>query len=96
MSKSKHQQKYQFSHFAGRVSYNDIQVSIYIVDENTYQLRVENARSGEMLTHPRNISINDYENLDHDPYNNLVRFQAALYYCGWWIDDDGAVNGKGF
>lgn len=95
MSKKQYQPKYKFSHYAGRTTLNNIQVSVYIVDDETYQLRVEHAISGGMLGYPKTISVSDYEDLDFDPYNSLVRFREALEYCECYIDEFGEIKGMG-
>lgn len=73
---------YEFMFTAGNVSVGGISVKVYRKDEYSYFVRVEDEK-GEIVrgTKIAEISIDDYDNLPNDPYDNLVRRSAAYELC---------------
>ena len=80
----------EFLFFAGRVAFNSISVAVHehLKDENSYVLIAE--RDNETLG-VCECTIEEYDNLKEDYYNQLVRFLEAAKLCGldfFGEDDD--------
>lgn len=70
----------EFSHFCGGCSYNNVNLEAYLLDKSQYKIvryvsQANGDRDGNVDT--LDISIEAYDKLENDPYNNLVRFQAV-------------------
>ncbi|MDY0577081.1 hypothetical protein ACFGWO_02180 [Pasteurella multocida] len=66
---------------AGQVALNNVSVAVYKKDDENYVLRVEDKGKKVSGYNVVEISVDDYENLPHDPYDNLVRYYAAMNLC---------------
>lgn len=80
----------KFIRFAGNVALNSISVGVYEKEDGALRLIVERNNKALKLedgsTATADMSADDYENLDSDPYNNLVRLQAAANACGFSLN----------
>ena len=70
----------KFSHICGGCFYNNVHIEAYILDELKYRLvrfvsKANGDREGGINT--LDIFIADYDKLENDAYNKLVRFQAV-------------------
>ncbi|STY93794.1 hypothetical protein [Moraxella bovis] len=73
----------KFAFYASNTSLKNISVAVYELENGNYNLVVE--KDGEQVkgTYAHEISVEDYEDLPHDPCNSLVRFYAAAELCGF-------------
>jgi hypothetical protein len=69
----------KFIGFVGGTSLNNWSIERYDLNESEYRLIQYKSDAVGNMSNVESIDISKeaYENLDHDVYNNLVRFQAA-------------------
>lgn len=73
----------KFAFYVSNISYNNISIAVYQLENGNYKLVAEKDGKKIKGTHTYEISVEDYEDLPHDAYNNLVRFYAAAKLCGF-------------
>lgn len=71
-----------FKFYSANISFNNVSVAVYEKDDK-YILQVEKNGRKVKGTSQAEMTIEEYENLPHDPYNSFVRLQAAGLACGY-------------
>lgn len=79
----------KFEFYAGKATLNNVSCAVYTHnDDGYYYLRAE--KNGKKIagTQIAKMTVDEYENLPHSTYNNLIRLQAALAKCGFVFKDE--------
>ncbi|AIZ78776.1 hypothetical protein [Actinobacillus equuli] len=71
-----------FKFYAANISFNNVSVAVY-EQNGKYLLQVEKDGRKVKGTKQAEMTIEEYENLPHDPYNSFIRLQAAGNACGY-------------
>lgn len=75
----------KFKFYAANVAINNVSVAVYETKNGTYKIQPEKNGIKVRGTQTAEMTAEQYENLPHDAYNNMVRFQAAAAACGYTI-----------
>lgn len=79
----------KFEFYAGKASLNKVYCAVYTHnDDGYYYLRAEKDGKKIAGTKIAKMTVEEYESLPYDAYNNLVRLQAALAKCDFTFKDE--------
>ena len=81
----------KFKFYSANVAINNLSVAVYETKNGTYKLQIEKNGIKVRGTQTAEMTVEQYENLPHDAYNNKVRFQAAAAACGVELADPPVI-----
>ena len=81
--KVKIMKNFKFSHFVSNIALNGISIAAYSnADKTIYKLVAEENGAKIRGTHIVELTVNEYEDLPHNPYNSTRRFLHVASMCG--------------
>lgn len=74
-----------FKFYSAHTFYNSVGVAVYENKDGDYILQVEKDFRKVRGTETVKMTKEQYENLPYNDYNSLVRLQAAMAQCNYFI-----------